>query len=733
MYKIGSMPHSIPIGYTGETNFRVIEIDMTAWMEKMPAGVPSIVHIRPGETKAQAYIAATTFDSETNILTWEITAGDIGTKEGNGLMQVWLEESENDTVSKRGKSVKVTTEVMDSVNEPDDEPPEAQAAYLEQMTELKVATVEAAEDAEDAKEDAVDAAEQAQQAATDAENVNLHPAYIDSTTKHWMVYDATEHQYTDTEILAEGQDGQDGQDATPDLVTNDYSDLTFPVTKDTLCYHSGLLYYAKQDISTSEEWTAAHWQQTTLEELLSLQKTAIQGMEGKLLRSDLLLNLYEEQSISDIQDQYILQNGVPKSASWSVYYYVSDYVAVTGGKTIKFNFAPWGAADSSLRAAEYDSNKTYIKNITSTEHELSANCAYIRFSVKKNDFGSQVGAVLDFMNKNLLITDGTKQTGGTSIDEETNTFMSETGVRKEDTYFVDSSTAILLILWKMPGINGKDVGVKFQAGDNNAAYNIKSIGTVENDLNFVGNEPENYVEYMASNEDWFSPMKVNAVNNIDGDSPDTLKWSGGMHRSNGVDTARRTKLEILFDGRKNPGFVGYCKTIDIIVVHRNVASNTFKADGTGREVVEETIRTHFEGGIISVETTVKALEEVNVYVWYFMQAHHKPTGLGSSGIRYIGGDANRGITSMDGNSNSGDLYARVMRLLSDTVQLDMEIDNFDVGRFNHVSQSYGEFVEYYSTYSKAYFNVINNTSTPLHLDAGDSFTARGSYKFGIFE
>ena len=88
MYKIGSLPHSIPIGYTGETNFRTIEIDMTAWMEKMPAGVPSIVHIRPGESKADAYVAVTEFDTETNVLTWNITAADIGTLEGEGEMQI---------------------------------------------------------------------------------------------------------------------------------------------------------------------------------------------------------------------------------------------------------------------------------------------------------------------------------------------------------------------------------------------------------------------------------------------------------------------------------------------------------------------------------------------------------------------------------------------------------------------------------------------------------------------
>lgn len=39
----------------------------------------------------------------------------------------------------------------------------------------------------------------------------------------------------------------------------DYSELTFPVTKNTKCMHGGTYYIAKQDIPSSEEWTQGHW------------------------------------------------------------------------------------------------------------------------------------------------------------------------------------------------------------------------------------------------------------------------------------------------------------------------------------------------------------------------------------------------------------------------------------------------------------------------------------------
>ena len=136
------MPSAIDIGFTGEKLFREIQIDMTKWMEQMPGGVPSIVHIRPGETAADAYIAATTFSD--NILTWQINAGDLGSVEGTGIMQVWLEKEQNDSVVKRGKSILVVTRISQAINDADDDPPAAQEAWLEQMTALKTATVEAA-------------------------------------------------------------------------------------------------------------------------------------------------------------------------------------------------------------------------------------------------------------------------------------------------------------------------------------------------------------------------------------------------------------------------------------------------------------------------------------------------------------------------------------------------------------------------------------------------------------
>ena len=86
-----------------------------------------------------------------------------------------------------------------------------------------------------------------------------------------------------------GDTGATGQDATPALITTLYADLTFPVAAGTMCSYNGLLYKANQAIATSEEWTAAHWTQTTIEAEQSALKTQIKSgvIEEDLLRSEM--------------------------------------------------------------------------------------------------------------------------------------------------------------------------------------------------------------------------------------------------------------------------------------------------------------------------------------------------------------------------------------------------------------------------------------------------------------
>lgn len=163
MYYVERMPNAIMIGRVGENNFRNVQIDLTEWMTDMPGGVPSIIIIRPTETDADAYIAATTFSN--NILTWVVTSSDTE-KEGTGTIQIWLEEADEDgQIVKRSKSVIVAIRIYESITGENTNTPAPQVPWMEQMNGLKTETVTAKNAALVAQGKAEDAQEAAEIAA----------------------------------------------------------------------------------------------------------------------------------------------------------------------------------------------------------------------------------------------------------------------------------------------------------------------------------------------------------------------------------------------------------------------------------------------------------------------------------------------------------------------------------------------------------------------------------------
>ena len=131
--------------------------------------------------------------------------------------------------------------------------------------------------------------ENAEKVLEQVESAEIHQPMI-GLDGYWYKWNQEAGEYVSTGTKAQGQDGQPGTDATPDLIAKDYADLSFPVAKDSFCYHDGKLYQAKQAIQTSEEWTAAHWQETTVEEQITAQKSDIQLKTGELSEETIVLS-----------------------------------------------------------------------------------------------------------------------------------------------------------------------------------------------------------------------------------------------------------------------------------------------------------------------------------------------------------------------------------------------------------------------------------------------------------
>ena len=245
----------LPIGYEGENEHTRVQVDASEVFKEYPEAVPTLkVH---GPTGA-IYPAEVTRDGK-NVI-WDIKASDCAA-DGSGEAQFTFTLN-NVIVKSCIAKIKVYRSIVGGST-----PPDPVQDWLDE----------------------------AQDVLDDLEAAEVHQPMI-GVDGYWYTWDQENEEYTKTETKAQGEDGQPGpagqdgapgQDATPALITVNYSDLTFPVAKDTQCYHDGLLYYAKQDIQTSEAWTAAHWQQTTVEEQQRLLKNDIAPLKPAATNADI--------------------------------------------------------------------------------------------------------------------------------------------------------------------------------------------------------------------------------------------------------------------------------------------------------------------------------------------------------------------------------------------------------------------------------------------------------------
>ena len=245
------------LGKQGENKSTKFLFDVSDWLEEYPGCTITLVNRRPYESVSYPCVLTTEDDGKRG---WVINSADLA-KDGDGEAE--LKCTLDDMIEKDKRTWK--TKIKKSLSG-DGNAPEPWESLMDDIEGLVGDAQDAAEDAEAAKE-----------AAEEAASIAAHAPIIQNG--YWYEWDATTEQYVNTEVKAEGEDGDPGQDATPDLITEDYSDLTFPVAEGKLCYHSGLLYKANQPIQSSEEWTAAHWTQTTIEAEHHALKTEITNGE----------------------------------------------------------------------------------------------------------------------------------------------------------------------------------------------------------------------------------------------------------------------------------------------------------------------------------------------------------------------------------------------------------------------------------------------------------------------
>ena len=234
--------------------------------------------------------------------------------------------------------------------------------------------------------------------------------------------------------------------------------------------------------------------------------------------------------------------------------------------------------------------------------------------------------------------------------------------------------------------------------------------------------------FKTSCTDYFSPYVVRATENIDGDLPESYDFTGGYHsytnaQGHRVSTARNAELTVKVNGVEVDGeFHGKATYIDIIAVNYIQASNTRKADGTGREVLKETRELHFDGDRWNFTVETEALENVNIHEYY--GAQFDLAGVGDK-ITFISDDTYK--TYVVGNSRIQSPDANCKKIVIEGSKMDTEIAvNFMLPE--EVQNDRG-FSSFYESYGKSYFNSYFSLGNPLNLKAGEKISIEGYYKF----
>lgn len=246
-------------------------------------------------------------------------------------------------------------------------------------------------------------------------------------------------------------------------------------------------------------------------------------------------------------------------------------------------------------------------------------------------------------------------------------------------------------------------------------------------------------DYINAFTDYVSPIyNLRAINNINGDQPDSWHYTGGWHgydnANSGTATARTIGCKVFVDGFElgNEIVSGY--ETKLIITNLIQGTNTKKADGSGREILQEKITYTIVCGNVNIEAEYTALEDLTLNGYSFLQ-FQLVDRFGSKFIAYDDDSHRKWIDDFSSNIDGGDKTVSSTNCMQFTGKNDkctMFYDpNFGLGKMQYNNSFKWHYRNYGNVYGKAYFDLINLSpaDTPATFKSGEVFVCRGGYKF----
>lgn len=430
-------------------------------------------------------------------------------------------------------------------------------------------------------------------------------------------------------------------------------------------------------------------------------------------------NLYDPslQTESTIEPHYYVSGKPYVTTDFDHLYHCTAPIPVEGGTQYTIGLVPgsgeitkpWFQASSGLHF--YDAEGNVVGDSNSQTFITPAATAYLRF----NFYVSYVP--LNTLNAKCMLVKGDKLPDAYEGYGNNDPFNFENG----KIYYNITERSVLV---NAHYNNNKDISFLLECDGGNNFFDFKRISLIANDSKIVTKNFEGYENLFMGTTDWFAPYVMRALNNANGDMISSGHFTGGNHcytngSSGGTPTGRTISVRAFVDGKQVNG-TGYCNTIRIEWANRVQAYNTKKADGSGREVLEERHTLIFDGEKWSTYSELEPLEDIVIERYYGLQCSGTSTIY--KNIRFIGCEK-RGLFSGTKSSYSGQPDTIGLEGFGDDHKIIMEIDpTYDLGKREFIGDNAGVFVE---SYGKAYNQLILNKQ----LNQGDIYRYRGSYIF----
>ena len=411
-------------------------------------------------------------------------------------------------------------------------------------------------------------------------------------------------------------------------------------------------------------------------------------------------------------------------------YIASDFISVEPNEKYFLAISlSWG-----FQFCYYDKEKRFISK-TQTQggvYTIPEGCFYVRFTLKKEENlnavqfekGEVQTSYEEFKIKPLKKSIEIEHLND-DVMELINTSSYTVVCKKVDNGiiigFKYNSNEDMRILFKpcgqslLPQINNI---YKFSNSNKLASLDFSSLGTL----------------FQEATTDWVGPYIVRS-SNPNGDKQDSWEFTGGWHGFNGDQTGSATARNITFkfyidNVEITDNNVKCGNELKIVVVNRIQSTDTKKNDGSGREVLEETITYIVTPNQIKIEAQIKALENIKITKFYGIQTNLNSYADREKGeIFYASDDTCRkfklcGYKNINaGNKTQSNCPEYIVKNEKDKII--SYIDNtYSLGRRSYMDND--KPVAWTADYNKSYMVLIDGN---CDLEQEEILLWKGGYKF----